>query len=196
MFAALSSIKTDLIIAALALACAGLAVWSYGHNQYRDGVADGQTAMREQAQKDLDAAVEKQKAEDASVRANVESAHVQDVQRAEAAASDAAAAKSSVRRLQQLLASARSSASASDPGPRRLVDDASEVGRRLEDCAVKYQSLADGAESDANEVIGLQSYIRSIKKNVDRSPAGGGGLRAGFMLPASQPPASLDLTTP
>jgi len=196
MFAAFSSIKTDLIIAALALACAGLAVWSYGHNQYRDGVADGQTAMREQAQKDLDAAVEKQKAEDASVRANVESAHVQDVQRAEAAASAASAAQSSVRRLQQLLAAARSAPSASDPGPGRLIDDAAEVSRRFSECVGQYQQVAAGAESDANKVIGLQSYIRSIKKNVDRSPAGGGGLRAGFMLPASQPPASFDLVTP
>jgi hypothetical protein len=142
--------------AALAALCA-LGVWAYGQARY----AEGQQHERDQIVKaDLKESQDYRKQE-AVVDGKKDEAYDQYIKQRDEALRSADAARSELGRLRNDLAEWKRRA-AKGVTPECPTYDPTPVVESLESCGARHQEMARDAELDAEQVIGLQNYIRSI----------------------------------
>lgn len=113
-------------------------------------------------------------------------AHVQDVQRSEVQAQAVSVSRAELARLRLRLASA-SPAASSPTDPTGPSTDATAVAYRLlSECSGRYEEVAGDAGRYANQVIGLQGFVRADQIG-DGGPPVGVDLRAGRHSLVTQP---------
>lgn len=142
--------------AAFAALCA-LGVWTYGQARY----AEGQQYERDQITKaDLKESQGNRKQE-AVVDGKKDKAYDQYIQQRDEALRSADAARGELGRLRNDLAEWKRRARESVPTECPAYDP-TPVIESLESCGARHQEVARDAELDAEQVIGLQNYIKSI----------------------------------
>jgi len=142
--------------AAFAALCT-FGVWTYGQARY----AEGQQYERDQIVKaDLKESQDNRNKE-AVVDGKKDKAYDQYIEQRDAAIRSADAARGELGRLRNDLAEWKRRARES-VSPECATHDQAPVVESLGSCAERHQEVARDAELDAEQVIGLQNYIRSI----------------------------------
>lgn len=141
-------------------------------------------------QKSYDAGVAKAAADAKALfqaqQSAADKAHAQDIQRADAQTAAAAAAHTELERLRVRLS--RTGPAASSPtNPTGPSTDATAVAYGLlSECSGRYEEVARDAGRYANQVIGLQGFVRADQIG-DGGPPVGVDLRAGSHSLVTQP---------
>lgn len=142
--------------AAFAALCA-LGVWAYGESRY----TEGQQYERDQILKaDIKESQDNRKQE-AVIDGKKDKAYDQYIEQRDEALRRADAARDELGRLRNDLAEWKRRA-AKSVSPECPAYDPTPVVESLESCGARHQEMARDAELDAEQVIGLQNYIRSI----------------------------------
>lgn len=96
-----------------------------------------------------------------TVNTNKDTAYDQYIEQRDQALRDADAARTELDRLRNTLATYKRRASESQPAQCRT-DEAAPLAEVVGACAQRYQELGRDAQLDAEQVIGLQNYIKAV----------------------------------
>jgi hypothetical protein len=132
------------------------------HHQQKLGFARGQSELQVKYAKQLADATAAAQAQ-ATLKLNqVEKSHANDIRRANAQIAAGRSARDELGRLRDRLRSAHpaSAASAAEAGPG--ADDTTIYRGLLDSCSVRYEAVAADAGHLADQVIGLQGYVRGL----------------------------------
>lgn len=148
--------KIGIALCVAFLAFAG--VYRYGDIQYEAGRKYERDRATVASIKDNN--VERKK----EVTSNTEKdkAYDQYIEQRDAAVRDADAARTELGRLRNVLADYKRRASESGT-PQCPTHDVAPVIEVIDQCASRYQEVAGDAQLDAEQVIGLQNYIKAIE---------------------------------
>lgn len=142
--------------AAFAALCA-FGVWSFGEARF----AEGQESERVLVMSAKVTESESNREVEAVVSDNKENRYDEYIEARDRAIASATAARTELDRLRNDLARYQRGASQSATTQCR-VDEAAALAQSLSSCAERHQEVARDAELDAEQVIGLQQYIKTI----------------------------------
>lgn len=161
------------------------------------GFAAGQAQMKSDLDREFKRAQAKALEDEDAKRAATETSHAEDLKRADVRIASGVAARTELERLRARLSrpSAAASAASGAAGPST---DAGALNRELlGECAGRYEAVAGDARRYADQVIGLQGYVRAacLPQGIESgSPPVGVDSRAGFIglvtQPTTAPPSS------
>ena len=136
---------------------AAFLVWNYGDNRFEAGIKHEQDARAKQV---IDEMTSNRKLE-IDVGKDKDENFDKYVQARDLALGDAAAARSELERLRNTL-SRYSRTTGQGTQTERGSDETASLAESLQACAGRHQGVADDGQQDAEQVIGLQDYIRAI----------------------------------
>lgn len=163
---------------------------AYTSHEYGLGYGVGRAELKAQYDAQLAAATAQAHAEEDIRRTATETSHAQDLHRATIQVADGLAARTELGRLRDRLSRPDPAPTCADTAPGPVPDVSATYRELLGTCADRYESVAGDAGRLADQVIGLQGYVRAACLVADEiggdSPAGERP-RAGFSSLATQP---------
>ena len=151
-------LRVKLLIGAVVAVSGVAAGWLYGEIQYKAG---------RQFEKDAQAAAvavanQSERKKEQAVTTEKDKSYDQYIEQRDEALAAAADARTELERLRVTLAGYKRRASESTEAQCRT-DEVPALAEVVGQCATRYQEVAGDAELDAEQVIGLQNYIKAIE---------------------------------
>lgn len=190
-------VKPLLIVALIAALIGGFEL--YTHHEYSLGYEAGRSGLKADYDRQLAAATAQAHADEDIRRTATETSHAKDLQRAAVQVADGLAARTELGRLRDRLSRPGPAASCADAAPGPVPDVSAPYRELLSTCAGRYEDVAGDAGRLADQVIGLQGYVRAACLAADEiggdSPAGERP-RAGSSSLAAQPATAVPRPAP
>jgi hypothetical protein len=139
------------------LAVAAFLVWDYGNDRFQDGIKHEQDIRAKELLKEVTSNRETENKVGKQQDANFDKY----IQARDMAILDANASRTELERLRGTLARYKRGTVESTTAQCKP-DETAALAQSLENCGAAYQESADNGQRDAEQVIGLQDYIRAI----------------------------------